>query len=131
LKLVIDASVCVAAITGEAGFQVLDGYDLVAPALMWSECMSVLHANLWRSRIDRDAAEGARRRLGEAPVRPSPSAGVLNEAWRLADVLGWARTYDAEYLAVASLERCRLVTLDERLRRGADRLGFVVTPSEL
>jgi hypothetical protein len=38
---------------------------------------------------------------------------------------------DAEYLALAHLLDCRLVTLDARLRRGAARLGFVVTPLEL
>ena len=45
--------------------------------------------------------------------------------------MGWARTYDAEYLALASLLRCRLVTTDLRRRRGTDRLGSVVTPKEL
>lgn len=41
------------------------------------------------------------------------------------------RTYDAEYLALASLLKCRLVTLNGRLRRGADSLGFVIGPEEL
>jgi predicted nucleic acid-binding protein len=45
--------------------------------------------------------------------------------------LGWAKTYDAEYVALARLLGCRLVTLDARLRRGADRLGFVISPDEL
>jgi len=45
--------------------------------------------------------------------------------------MGWAKTYDAEYVALARLLSCRLVTLDARLRRGADRLGFVVAPQEL
>jgi predicted nucleic acid-binding protein len=52
-------------------------------------------------------------------------------AWDLADRLGWAKTYDAEYVALARLLECRLVTLEPRLRRAANRLGFVVTPSEL
>lgn len=34
-------------------------------------------------------------------------------------------------VALAALLRCRLVTVDGRLRRGADRLGFVVGPTEL
>jgi predicted nucleic acid-binding protein len=34
-------------------------------------------------------------------------------------------------VALARLLNCRLVTVDARLRRGADRLGFVVTPAEL
>jgi predicted nucleic acid-binding protein len=49
----------------------------------------------------------------------------------VAEEFGWAKTYDAEYVALAKIEGCRLVTLDGRLRRGADRLGFVVTPAEL
>jgi predicted nucleic acid-binding protein len=42
-----------------------------------------------------------------------------------------AKTYDAEYLALAGLLRCRLVTIDLRRRRWAGRLGFVVLPNEL
>jgi predicted DNA-binding protein (UPF0278 family) len=49
----------------------------------------------------------------------------------IAVALGWAKTYDAEYLALAQLLDTRVVTLDMRLRRGADRLGLVVTPDEL
>jgi predicted nucleic acid-binding protein len=55
--------------------------------------------------------------------------GSPDEVWRAADELGWART--AEYVALARLLGCPLVTLDARLRRGADRLGFVVAPHEL
>lgn len=40
-------------------------------------------------------------------------------------------TYDAEYVALADLSGCRLVTLDGRLRRAADSLGFVIGPDEL
>ena len=46
-------------------------------------------------------------------------------------MLGWAKTYDAEYLALAALNGCRVVTVDGRLRRAADRLDLVVLPSAL
>ena len=46
-------------------------------------------------------------------------------------MLGWAKTYDAEYVALAQLIGCRMVTLDARLRRGADRLGMAVSIEEL
>jgi predicted nucleic acid-binding protein len=49
-------------------------------------------------------------------------------AWSIADDLGWAKTYDAEYLALASLLRSGLVTLDRRLRSAAERLG-IATPA--
>jgi hypothetical protein len=35
------------------------------------------------------------------------------------------------HVALAALLRCRLITVDGRLRRGANRLGFVVGPTEL
>jgi hypothetical protein len=47
------------------------------------------------------------------------------------DELGWAKTYDANYVALARILDCRLVTLDARLRRGTARLGFVIGPTEL
>ena len=69
--------------------------------------------------------------LRRAPIRPRTHPRLDAEAWRVADELGWAKTYDAEYVALARLLGCRLMTLDVRLRRGAARLGFVVGPEDL
>lgn len=66
--------------------------------------------------------------MGIDECRPD---GLTAEAWRIASDLGWAKTYDAEYLASANLLGCRVLTLDMRLRRGAERLGLVVRPAEL
>lgn len=131
MTLVVDASVVVNAIDLTGGFTPLDDPDLVAPALMWSEARSVLHLGRWRGVRTAEAAVAAHRRLEQAPVRLERPAALGEAAWRIADDLGWARTYDAEYIALAELLGCRLVTADARLLRGAARLGFVVGPGDL
>lgn len=93
----------------------------------------MLHEMTFRRQISFDLAErGLVRFLSKkieiAERRPDD---LTMEAWRIAEEFGWAKTYDAEYVALAKLNDCRLVTIDGRLRRGADRLGFVLTPSEL
>jgi len=69
--------------------------------------------------------------LAEARIIRKTHPRLILEAGRIADELGWAKTYDAEFVALAALLDCQLVTLDLRLRRGAAALGFVVTPTEL
>ena len=129
--LVIDASIAVPACAAADGFAELGSDRLAAPPLMWSEARSALHETAWRGEIDPRDADDARLRLEDCPVERVDRPELGHEAWRIANELGLAKTYDAEYLALARLLQCRLVTLDRRLRRGADRLGFVLGPSEL
>lgn len=129
--LVVDASVALGACAVADGFGELGGHELFAPALMWSEALSALHEQLWRGHVDGEDAEGVRARLDRAPVAARAPRRLRAEAWRIAEELGWAKTYDAEYVGLASLLGCRVVTVDGRLRRGADRLGLVVLPDEL
>jgi indolepyruvate ferredoxin oxidoreductase alpha subunit len=129
--LVIDASVAVAASYSPDGFEEFGDEQLMAPPLLWSEARSALHELLWRREITPDDAERARARLESCPVERSRHRRLGNEAWSVANEFGWAKTYDAEYVALAGLLGCRLVTLDARLCRATERLGFVVAPSEL
>ena len=129
--LVVDASVAVRACGVEAGFTSFRGEKLVSPPLMWSEALSALHEAAWRGEIARDDADVTRSRLERCPVERREHERLREEAWRVAEAFVWAKTYDAEYVALAQLLGCRLVTLDARLRRAADRLGFVIGPAEL
>ena len=127
--LVVDAGVALHAATG--GLRPLGEDELVAPPFMWAEARSALHEAAWRGEVAAEDARAAFAGLQALPIRTRSPRRLGAEAWNVADELGWAKTYDAEYLALASLLGCRFVTLDARLRRGADRLGFVVSPLEL
>jgi predicted nucleic acid-binding protein len=129
--LVVDASYAVRACGVDGGFELLGDPDLVAPALLWSEVRSALHEARWRGDIEADDAGEALARLESCPVRSTVDPRLGRTAWEIADELGWAKTYDAEYVALARLLGCRVVTLDGRLLRGAARLGLTVTPGEL
>lgn len=131
MRLVIDASVVIAASATPLGFTRFRDIELVAPPLLWIETVSALHAAMWRGEIGRDQAEPVLQRLLSAPVDCVELDGLAKTAWDVADEMGWAKTYDANYVALAQMLDCRLVTLDARLRRGTARLGFVVGPTEL
>lgn len=79
---------------------------------------------------DSRRGERARSVFAAMPLHRADPSELADEARRIADELGLAKTYDAEFLALARLRGALFVTADARLRRGADRLGFVLDPVE-
>lgn len=128
--LVVDASVAVAICLSPQAFLWPDD-ELVGPPLLWSETRSAMHELVWRGEADPIDGEEGLRALEDAPIKARRHPRLGPAAWQIADAFGWAKTYDAEYVALAELLGCRLVTLDRRLRRATDRLGFVLFPTEL
>ena len=129
--LVVDASVAVTACLASDGFVSLGGEQLVAPPLLWPEGRSALHVMAFRGEQLPEVTRLAAQRLGAAPIEARDPAELGREAWRLADDFGWAKTYDAEYVALARKLDVALLTRDERLRRGASRLITVLAPDDL
>ncbi len=129
--LVADASIALAMAMGADQPAWLDEVELIAPHLMWSESLSVLRESVWRETVPAADAALARERLAALPITAHGSPELRDRAWSVAERLGWAKTYDAEYVAFAELTGARLLTVDGRLRRGASRLVDVVGPVEL
>lgn len=100
--LVVDASVAVAACHTPVGFARLRGHELVAPQLMFIEASSVLHEMARRKEISAPRSKTMLDRLLKAPVQIQTPDGLIKAAWRVADDLGWAKTYDAQYVARAN-----------------------------
>ena len=126
----IDASAALHAAASEQGF---DGFSvtLVAPALLWSECTSVLREMQYRGEISGVLQEAAMARLVGGPIQRRSPRRLYVEASRLAADLGWAKTYDAEYVALARMLAAPLLTRDARLVRGARRVLSIVNPDNI
>ena len=129
--LAVDATVVITACLSESGLKPLATEELVAPHLMWSEASSVLHELRWRKEISRELTAIALDRLATADISARRPKGLIEEAWRIADRLGWAKTYDAEYLALARLLKCRLLTTDAKMKSAGSDLVDVIGPTEL
>lgn len=100
-----------------ARIEVPDKQKLLAPTLMRSETLSVLHEAVHRGEIPLRIALDLLARINRMPIRVLGDAVLRRRAWEVADRLGWATTYDAEYIALTQLHGRALVTMDGRLAR--------------
>lgn len=131
MRLVVDASVIVQVSLAGGSLGPLVGHDLIAPPLLMSEVTSVLCEMTHRGEVPHDQARVAVGMLDSLPVRYERPDGLTERAWDLARSLGWAKSYDAEYVALALILEASLLTIDERLRRGVRHIVPMPTPAEL
>src|SRR5205807_4732539 len=101
LMLVIDASATLYLLASEDGLDPFVALGLVSPALLWSEVTSVLSEMRWRGELSPSLAQSAFDRLLGSPIDRHVSGDLYREAREVARQLGWAKTYDAEYVALA------------------------------
>lgn len=129
-KLVIDASVALKAALVVDGFRAFRA-QLIAPSLLWSEVAAGLRQLEWRREISSHDAQAAMERLLVAGIEETKSAGLIGEAGDLARELGWAKTYDAEYVVLARRTNSALITVDARLRRGVAHIVEIKGPTDI
>jgi len=124
-RFVVDASAVLH--LASAGVGVGAEHELLAPTLLRSQTLSALHEAVQRGEIPADVARKHLARIGRMPIRLLGDAVLRRRAWDLADQLGWATTYNAEYIALTQLQADAFVTLDAELARGVQ--GIVATAS--
>ncbi len=106
-------------------------HELLAPTLIRSQTLSLLHEAVRRGELDDDVARDRHERVGALKIRLLGDAVLRRRAWKIADELGWDGTYDAEYLALTQLQADAFVTLDKALARTAKRVVALATVDDL
>jgi predicted nucleic acid-binding protein len=104
---------------------VSDEHELLAPTLLRSQTLSALHEAVQRGEIPEDVARDRLARIGKMRIRLLGDGVLRRRAWEVASQLGWASTYDAEYVALTQLQADALITLDPELARSVE--GIVAT----
>ena len=124
-RFVVDASAVLH--LASTGVEVAAAHQLLAPTLLRSQVLSALHEAVARGEIPADVARERLARIGRMPIRLLGDSVLRRRAWDLADRLGWASTYDAEYVALTQLQADAFMTLDAELARSVE--GIVATAS--
>jgi indolepyruvate ferredoxin oxidoreductase alpha subunit len=112
-RYVVDAGVVLR--MAEERTVVSGGHRLLAPTLLRSQVLSALHERVHSGHLPADEARDRLEWIWRQPIRLLGDAVLRRRAWGVADRLGWAGTYDAEYVALAQLQADALITLDAGL----------------
>ena len=124
-RFVVDASAVLH--LASADVKISRAHKLLAPTLLRSQTLSALHEAVKRGEIPADDARDRLARIGKMPIRLLGDGVLRRRAWDLANELGWASTYNAEYIALTQLQADAFVTLDADLARSVK--GIVKTAS--
>jgi predicted nucleic acid-binding protein len=129
-RFVIDAGVALR-LASEGTTKIPAKHELLAPTLLRSQTLSLLHEAVQGGKIADDVAREQLARVQQLPVRLLGDAVLRRRAWEVATQLGWAGTYDAEYVALTQLQADAFVTLDAKLARRVEGLVETATVEAL
>ena len=114
-RFVVDPGTVLRLVADDA--QVSDAHELLAPTLLRSQTLSALHEAVHRGDLSVEVGRERLARAGRLKIRLLGDGVLRRTAWTVADRLGWASTYDAEYVALTQLQGDALVTADVELAR--------------
>jgi predicted nucleic acid-binding protein len=120
VRYCVDASAVLAfLIPGQQTSRVRDFWDsltdndaVIAPPLLFPECTSVLRVKAFEGAHSHDDALILIRDMLALPIQVEPNKAQFALAHEIANRTRRKKAYDMQYVAVAVLERCEMVTLD-------------------
>jgi len=124
-RFVVDANTVLHLVSAQV--QVAGAHKLLAPTLLRSQTLSALHEAVQRGEIPADVARERLARIGRMPIRLLGDGVLRRRAWEVADQLGWASTYNAEYVALTQLQADAFVTLDAELARSVEGIVSIAS----
>jgi predicted nucleic acid-binding protein len=122
-RYIVDAVVAIE--LAKRQIEVGEADRLLAPTLLRSQILSILHAAVARGEMPDREARTILERVGKLPIRLLGDAVLRRRAWDIATRCGWEGTFDAEYVALTLLQGDVLVTEDPGLARAVE--GTVAT----
>ena len=94
-------------------------HQIVAPALLRSQLLSLLYQAVHRGEMTKKVADQRLSYVRGLQIRLLGDRVLQATAWKVADRLGWPDTLDAEYIALTQLQADAFITLDPRLAAAA------------
>jgi predicted nucleic acid-binding protein len=92
-------------------------HQLLAPTLLRSQLLSALYRAVRDGELTKKEADRRLSYVRGLRLRLLGDRVLQSVAWKIADQLGWADTYNAEYVALTQLQADAFITLDEELGR--------------
>lgn len=107
------------------------GKKLLAPTLLRSQVLAQLYAEVQGAQIDRRTAAARLDYLRGLQIRLLGDRVLQAAAWQVAERLGWADTFVAEYIALTQLQADALIVEDPVIAEAARSMVRVATLAEL
>ena len=122
-RFVVDPSAVIELASNQ--ITVAAAHELLAPTLLRSQTLSLVHEAVHRGEIPADVGRDRLTVINQMKIRYLGDAVLRRRAWDLAERLGRPSTYETEYIALTQLQGDALVTLDPGLERLAENVVTV------